>query len=139
MGKPPATAIYTVGHSNHRFDAFVSLLKRHGVSAVADPLRSLQPFRPALQPAGILRLEERGLGYLFLGRELGGRSDDPAEPPGEGFGGARERLRPRPARRSGDMHEVRPAGVWRSVPRPCATKGVYVPDRHLAAGGRSGA
>lgn len=80
MDKPPATRIYTVGHSNHSFDAFASLLRRHGVDAVAD-VRSApySRFVPHFSRAAFsARLEDRGLGYLFLGRELGGRSDDPA-------------------------------------------------------------
>ena len=32
--------IYTVGHSNHLIDAFIALLRRHAVVAVAD-VRSL--------------------------------------------------------------------------------------------------
>ena len=29
-------AIFTVGHSNHALDVFLGLLRRHGISAVAD-------------------------------------------------------------------------------------------------------
>lgn len=74
------TPIFTIGHSNHSLDTFVDLLKRHGITAVAD-VRS-QPFsgrhphfnREALAPA----LRERGIAYVFLGEELGGRPGQPS-------------------------------------------------------------
>ena len=72
--------VFTIGHSNHTLEAFLALLAKHGVTAVAD-VRSA-PFsrfcpqfnRDPLQAA----LKEGGIRYTFLGRELGGRSDDPA-------------------------------------------------------------
>ena len=72
--------VFTVGHSNHSLEEFLGLLAKHDVTAVAD-VRSA-PFsrfcpqfnRDPLQAA----LKERGIRYTFLGRELGGRSDDPA-------------------------------------------------------------
>ncbi|BCX88948.1 hypothetical protein MIN45_P1318 [Methylomarinovum tepidoasis] len=71
--------IYTIGHSSHEPDALLTLLRRHGVTAVAD-VRS-QPYsrrfphysRKALKGW----LQEQGIAYVFLGRELGGRSADP--------------------------------------------------------------
>jgi len=70
--------ILTIGHSTHELPAFVELLKRHGVTAVADvrsqPRSRLEQFcRPALE-AG---LKAEGLQYVFLGRELGARRDEP--------------------------------------------------------------
>ena len=71
--------IYTVGHSNHTSEAFVTLLRTHGVTALAD-VRSapysrfnLQFNRETLARA----LEAQGIRYVFLGRELGARPDDP--------------------------------------------------------------
>ena len=72
--------IFTIGHSNHSLDAFVDLLKRHGINAVAD-VRS-QPFsrrlphfnREALEPA----LRQHGIVYVFLGDQLGGRPGQPS-------------------------------------------------------------
>ena len=71
--------IYTIGHSNHAIETFMDLLTAHGVTAVAD-VRS-HPYsryttqfnRESLQA----RLKAQGLGYVFLGRELGARTDDP--------------------------------------------------------------
>lgn len=71
--------ILTIGHSNHALAQFLALLEGAGVAAIADvrsrPVSRWVPHfnRGALQ-AG---LAERGISYLFLGRELGGRPDDP--------------------------------------------------------------
>ncbi len=72
------TTVFTMGHSNHPLETFVALLKQHGVSAVADvrsaPYSRFNPHfgRGALAAA----LEERGIDYVYLGRELGGRPRD---------------------------------------------------------------
>ena len=70
--------IYTVGHSTQPFERFLGLLKKHGVTAVADvrsapysrfnPQFNREDFRSALKANGIR--------YVFLGKELGARSDD---------------------------------------------------------------
>ena len=75
MDKP---ALYTVGHSNHAIEVFIGLLKQHGVTAVADvrsrPHSRFQQFRKKeLERA----LAEAGIAYVFLGRELGGKRDEP--------------------------------------------------------------
>ena len=72
--------IFTVGHSNHSLEDFLALLAGHGVAVVADVRsapysRFIPQFnRDALAAA----LKARGIDYLYLGRELGGRPDDPA-------------------------------------------------------------
>jgi uncharacterized protein (DUF488 family) len=73
-------SVYTIGHSNHSIEKFLELLARHAVEAIADvrshphsrfnPQFSLKRLRASL--------EDAGLAYLFLGRELGARSDDAA-------------------------------------------------------------
>lgn len=71
---------FTVGHSNHTIVAFITLLRTHDVTAVAD-VRS-QPysrFHPQFNREILQReLKEAGIVYLFLGKELGARSVDPA-------------------------------------------------------------
>lgn len=70
--------VFTVGHSTHSFDAFVALLKRHGVTALAD-VRSapFSRFNPQFNKESIkCGLKLAGIGYVFLGRELGARPDD---------------------------------------------------------------
>jgi uncharacterized protein (DUF488 family) len=72
--------IHTVGHSNHPIERFLGLLRPHGITAVADvrstPYSRFNPQfrREKLQAA----LAEVGIQYVFLGEELGARSQDPA-------------------------------------------------------------
>jgi uncharacterized protein (DUF488 family) len=73
----PAPRLLSVGHSKHDPEAFLRLLCGAGVALVAD-VRS-RPFsgrwphfnRPELERL----LDETGIGYLFLGDQLGGRPD----------------------------------------------------------------
>ncbi len=70
--------IFTIGHSNHDFGKFVQLLRRHGITAVADvrsqPHSRLDHFcRPFLESG----LRSGSIQYVFLGRELGARRDEP--------------------------------------------------------------
>jgi uncharacterized protein (DUF488 family) len=72
--------VYTLGHSTHPLARFLELLRAHEISAVADlrsaPYSRRNPHfsREALQAS----LHERGVAYLFLGRELGGRPSNPS-------------------------------------------------------------
>jgi uncharacterized protein (DUF488 family) len=72
--------IHTVGHSNHPIERFLGLLQPHGITVVADvrstPYSRFNPQyrREKLQAA----LAEVGIQYVFLGEELGARSQDPA-------------------------------------------------------------
>lgn len=70
--------LFTIGHSTHEQTALLRLLEMHGVTAVAD-VRSnpfsarMQQFnRPVLDKA----LDEWGIRYTFLGKELGARRDE---------------------------------------------------------------
>jgi uncharacterized protein (DUF488 family) len=72
--------LLTIGHSTHPIDAFIALLKQHGVTALAD-VRS-HPYsrhfpqysKDALKNA----LAQAQIAYVFLGKELGARSENPA-------------------------------------------------------------
>jgi uncharacterized protein (DUF488 family) len=72
--------IHTVGHSNHPIERFLGLLQPHGITAIADvrstPYSRFNPQfrREKLQAA----LAGVGIQYVFLGEELGARSQDPA-------------------------------------------------------------
>ena len=74
------TAVYTVGHSTHTMEKFLELLRKNGITAIAD-VRS-RPFsrynpqfnKEMLAPA----LKGAGIAYVFVGKELGARSEDPA-------------------------------------------------------------
>lgn len=72
--------ILTIGHSTHTLEAFVVLLRRHHVAALAD-VRSVpfSRYNPQFNREPLARsLVARGIEYAFLGLELGGRSDDPS-------------------------------------------------------------
>ena len=80
--------VFTVGHSNHSAERFTGLLRRHGIETVAD-VRS-HPYSRHVPHFNARSLEEilsnNGIGYLFLGGELGGR------PEGEIFYGSDGRV-----------------------------------------------
>jgi len=71
--------IHTIGHSDHDITAFVDLLRRHGITLVAD-VRS-QPYSrwaPQFNREMLARdLESGGIAYRFMGDVLGGRPADP--------------------------------------------------------------
>jgi uncharacterized protein (DUF488 family) len=69
----------TIGHSTHDIDHFVGLLRLNRVTAVAD-VRSVPASRysPQFNRDPLKRaLASASIKYVFLGRELGARSDDP--------------------------------------------------------------
>ena len=76
----PSGTIFTIGHSTHEVETFLGLLGQHGISAVADvrstPASRFNPQfnRDALKSA----LARVNIAYVFLGKELGARSDDPS-------------------------------------------------------------
>lgn len=72
--------VLTIGHSNHSSERFVALLKQHDVTALVD-VRS-HPYSRYLPQfcRDTLRemLHQQGIAYVFLGKELGARSQNPA-------------------------------------------------------------
>jgi uncharacterized protein (DUF488 family) len=72
--------LFTIGHSNHSIEAFISLLQQHGITAVAD-VRS-HPYSRYLPHFNKSELEaalkDAGIEYRFLGQELGARPNDPS-------------------------------------------------------------
>lgn len=73
-------AIYTVGYSTLPFARFLELLQQHEITAVADVRSSpFSRFNPAFQREALQgALMQAGIAYVFLGQELGARSQDPA-------------------------------------------------------------
>jgi uncharacterized protein (DUF488 family) len=71
-------ALYTIGHSNHDADAFVDLLCRSGISAIADVRSSpYSKFSPQFNRETLSTvLRNQGIQYVFLGRELGARREE---------------------------------------------------------------
>ncbi len=71
--------MWTIGHSNHEPGVFAGLLGRHEIAYVVD-VRSYPYSRYAThfgREALRESLRRRGIGYLFLGEQLGGRPDRP--------------------------------------------------------------
>ena len=72
------SAVLTIGHSNHLQEYFLDLLIQFGVTALAD-VRSVpySRFNPQFNREGLAAtLKERGIRYIYLGHQLGGRSED---------------------------------------------------------------
>ena len=70
--------IYTVGHSNHTIDHFLDLLKANSITAIAD-VRShpYSKFTPHFSKDALkIELDKNNISYVFLGKELGVRSDN---------------------------------------------------------------
>jgi len=72
------TNVFTIGHSIHSPDRFLALLRQHGVNAVADVRSSpYSRFNPQFSRESLEQmLATHEIRYVFLGRELGARSDD---------------------------------------------------------------
>lgn len=70
--------LFTIGHSNHTIEGFISLLKQHGVTVLADvrshPYSRFLPHfkRKELKEA----LSRARINYVFLGQELGARPNN---------------------------------------------------------------
>ncbi len=70
---------FTIGHSNHPIEKFIELLRLHRIDALAD-VRSAPAsrFNPQFNKKPLAAsLKQAGIAYVFLGRELGARSEDP--------------------------------------------------------------
>jgi uncharacterized protein (DUF488 family) len=74
------TRIYTIGHSNHSIGTFIDHLRHHEIATLADVRSSPRSrFAPHFNQVSLRHtLEQAGISYVFLGRELGARSDNPA-------------------------------------------------------------
>jgi len=70
--------IYTIGHSNHPLEKFLELLKKHGITALCD-VRShpYSKYSPQFNHEPLQQeLKNHNIAYVFLGKELGARSND---------------------------------------------------------------
>lgn len=72
--------VFTIGHSTHTLERFIALLKLHDITALGD-VRS-KPYsraNPQFNKEDLKRdLKEIGIVYVFFGKELGARSEDPS-------------------------------------------------------------
>jgi uncharacterized protein (DUF488 family) len=75
-----ALSALTIGHSSHTLERFMALLQQYRVTALAD-VRSMpySRFSPQFNRTPLKEhLSENGIRYVFLGRELGARPEDPS-------------------------------------------------------------
>jgi len=73
-------AIWTIGHSNMSIERFLELLRAHEIELLVD-VRTAPYSRhwPQFSRDALARsVQADGKTYLFLGRELGGKPDNPA-------------------------------------------------------------
>ena len=70
--------VYSIGHSNHSIETFIAMLEQYGIAVLCD-VRSApysrhnpQYIKQNLQQS----LLAHGIKYVFLGKELGARSND---------------------------------------------------------------
>ncbi|MFD5629648.1 DUF488 family protein [Streptomyces sp. NPDC127072] len=73
-----SNTVFTVGHSTHSISGFLSLLQKHAITAVAD-VRSMpvSRFSPQFNRYAVERsLFEVDIKYVFLGKQLGARTED---------------------------------------------------------------
>jgi uncharacterized protein (DUF488 family) len=71
--------IWTIGHSNMSIERFLELLRAHEIQLLVD-VRTAPYSRhwPQFSRDALARsVQAEGVTYLFLGRELGGKPDDP--------------------------------------------------------------
>lgn len=81
--KEASPGLFTIGHSNHSIENFLSLLKQHSIRAVVD-VRSAPYSRYSPHFCrDVLRDHVRGAGidYFWAGKELGGRDKIPVDSP----------------------------------------------------------
>ncbi len=85
LKKPPTlfmrnmAEIYTIGHSGHSIETFIALLEKHVIKTVFDVRsRPYSRIHPQFRYKPLARsLENAGIQYVFAGKQLGARPDDP--------------------------------------------------------------
>lgn len=71
--------LLTLGYGKRSIDDVIAIIHDYEIACLAD-VRSVpwSRYRPEFSRDALrIRLEENGIGYLFLGAQLGGRPDDP--------------------------------------------------------------
>jgi uncharacterized protein (DUF488 family) len=83
---PSRREILTVGHSNHEERRFLELLRGAGVELLADVRVNPRSRYPQFNRSALAAsLESTGIGYVHLGKELGGRREPTADSPNAGW------------------------------------------------------
>lgn len=72
--------LHTIGHSTHPVEDCIALLQQHGIEVVCDVRSSpYSRYNPQYNRENLIpELKSAGIKYVFLGGELGPRSEDPA-------------------------------------------------------------
>ena len=72
-------SVFSIGHSNHSLESFLSLLKKYEINFLIDTRSHPYSKFASHFTAECLReaLVKAGIQYLFLGKELGGRPEEP--------------------------------------------------------------
>ena len=80
MTSRDGVVLFTIGHSNHTLERFLELLSQHSIDAIGDVRSSpYSRYCPHFNQASLRSaLAGTGIAYVFLGKELGARPDDPA-------------------------------------------------------------
>lgn len=75
--RPEDPELFSIGHSSQPLESFLRLLKDYDIEVVVDVRTApYSRFNPQFNGRDLQRaLKEHGLGYVFLGRELGGRPE----------------------------------------------------------------
>ena len=71
--------IYTIGYSPFTTDTFIQFIRKYNINAVVDVRSSpYSAYRTDFNKANIQKiLKEHGIAYMFLGDQVGARSEDP--------------------------------------------------------------
>jgi uncharacterized protein (DUF488 family) len=79
MNSTEQLSCFTIGHSNHDKEHFIGLLRQHGITCVADVRSSpYSRHNPQFNREAIkASLQSSGIGYVFLGDQLGARQTAP--------------------------------------------------------------
>lgn len=80
-------SIFTIGHSNHELQKLIDLLKSNEIEVLVD-IRSnpYSKFAPQFNKDDFKKaIQATGIKYLFLGKELGGKPEDPEFYDPDGF------------------------------------------------------
>jgi len=77
MANGQQNILYTIGHSNHKIEGFISLLKMYGINCIAD-VRSTpySHYNPQFDREFLAsELKKINIEYIYLGDQLGGRPE----------------------------------------------------------------
>ena len=77
-GSKKMKQLYTIGHSTHTVEYFIELLSMHSITAVCDVRSSpYSKYNPQFNRENLIKdLQRNNIAYVYLGKELGPRSDD---------------------------------------------------------------